>query len=115
MIGWLHSMLERLSPRARVVAIAAAGLVALNLVASAVTLTSHEHHRTSGTPAGLTPSTVTSPDGVQRQPSPASAGDLARAREAADRFLAGYLPFAYGRASARSVRALTSGLRRQLI
>src|SRR5438105_107335 len=115
MIARLHSVLERLAPRARLVAIAATGVVGVNLGVSTTTMQSREHHRTSVPPAGLTPCTVTSPDGVQRQPSPASAADLAHAREAADRFLVGYLPFAYGRASARSVRALTSGLRRQLI
>lgn len=46
--------------------------------------------------------------------SPVSAAQLARARRAARTFLAGYLPFAYGRASAASVRAVTPALRRQL-
>lgn len=36
------------------------------------------------------------------------------AKRAALRFLAGYLPFLYGRGSARSIDAVTPGLRRQL-
>ena len=39
---------------------------------------------------------------------------LARARRVARTFLAGYLPFAYGRASAGSVWAVTPALRREL-
>jgi hypothetical protein len=107
----LHSQLKRLSPRARVVAIVATGLVALNVVASALTPASHEHRRTR---AGTAPGSVATTGGARR-PSPVSAADLAEARETAERFFAGYLPFAYGRASARAVRALTPGLRRQLI
>jgi hypothetical protein len=114
MIGQPHSMLRRLAPRARLAAIAAAVVVALNIVASALTPTSHQPHPRSRNPARLVPS-ATSTDGVQRQPSPVSAADLAAARETAERFLAGYLPFAYGRASAQSVRALTPAVRRQLI
>jgi hypothetical protein len=111
MIGRLHAQLKRLSPRARVVVIVATGVVALNVVASALTPASHEHHRS---PAGTAPSRVASTGGTQH-PSPVSPADLAGARETAERFLAGYLRFAYGRASARSVRALTPSVRRQLI
>jgi hypothetical protein len=42
------------------------------------------------------------------------AARLARARRVARTFLAGYLRFAYGRAPAASVRAVTPALRRQL-
>jgi hypothetical protein len=115
MIGRLHLLLKRLSRRARLVAIAAAALVALNIVASALTPTSHQHHPTSRNPARPIPSTVTSPDRLQRQPSPVTAAELARVREAASRFLARYLPFAYGRSPARSLNAVTPTLRRQLI
>ena len=111
MIGRLHSQLKRLSPRARVVAIVATGLVALNVVASAFTPASHEHRRTR---AGSAPSSVATTGGTRHQ-SAVSAAELADARETAERFLAGYLRFAYGRASARAVRALTLGLRRQLL
>ena len=46
--------------------------------------------------------------------SPVSGTQLARARRVARTFLAGYLPFAYGQASAGSVQAGTPALRRQL-
>ncbi len=46
--------------------------------------------------------------------SPVSATQLARARRVARTFLAGYLPFAYGRVSAASVQAATPALRSQL-
>jgi hypothetical protein len=44
-----------------------------------------------------------------------AAGDLARARVVAVRFLAGYLAFVYGRGSAGSVQGATPELRRQLL
>jgi hypothetical protein len=44
-----------------------------------------------------------------------AAGELARARDAAARFLAGYVPFIYGRGSARSVDAIAPALRLQLM
>src|SRR5438477_319055 len=98
MIAWLRSALKRLSPRARLVAIAAAALVALNILASALTPT--PHHHTGRNPARPVPSTVTSADGRQREPSAVSAAELGRVRQAASRFLESYLPFAYGRAPA---------------
>lgn len=113
-MGWVHPMLRRLSRRARLLAIAAAGVLALNIVASALTPASRERHRPSGAPARSIPGTVTPPRGVQRQPSRLPAAELARVRQAASRFLESYLPFAYGRASVQSVRALTPALRRQL-
>jgi hypothetical protein len=114
MIGQLHSALKRLTPRARVVAIAAAALVALNIVASALTTTSHQPHPTSRNPARPVPSTVTSPAGTPRHPSPVSAVELALVRQAASKFLKGYLPFAYGRAHARSVKVVAPAPRGQL-
>lgn len=96
MIGRLHSAFKRRSPRARLVAIAAAALVALNVVASALTTT--PHHHTNRNPARPVPSTVTSRDGRQREPSAVSAAEFVRVRQAASRFLEGYLPFTYGQA-----------------
>lgn len=43
-----------------------------------------------------------------------SSGGLVSARRVAVRFLAGYLPFLYGRGSTRSIDAVTPGLRLQL-
>src|SRR5947209_14441833 len=54
-IGRLVSKLKRLLRQPRLVAIAAAALVALNIVASALTPASHEHRRKSGTPARPVP------------------------------------------------------------
>jgi hypothetical protein len=114
MIGWLHSVLERLSPRARVVAIAAAGLVLLSIVASVLTPTSHPGPRTRGTRAEGASSSIATTAGTPWHPSPVSAAELLRVRQAASRFLKSYLPFAYGRASARSVNAVAPSLRGQL-
>jgi hypothetical protein len=46
---------------------------------------------------------------------PVSGSDLRLARRVAVRFLRSYLKFAYGRAGASSVEAVTSGLRSQLM
>lgn len=52
--------------------------------------------------------------GTTRGP-PVSGAQLARARQAARMFFAGYLPFAYGQAPASSVSAVEPGLRRELM
>jgi hypothetical protein len=44
----------------------------------------------------------------------ASRADVAQAKRAARRFLAGYLPYAYGRASVGQIRAISDPLRRRL-
>ena len=49
-----------------------------------------------------------------RTPVPVSRVDVATSRRAARRFLAGYLPYTYGRAQAREIRSATPALRRQL-
>src|SRR4051794_17510871 len=43
-----------------------------------------------------------------------SAGDISRSKRAARRFLAGYLPFTYGRGSADRIRSASSQLRAEL-
>ncbi len=108
-MGWLHSALGRLSLRARVIALAALFL-GTTVLALAPT---HEVGDRARRPAP-TATTMTTTRGGGRRPSLASAAQVARARHAARRFLAGYLPFAYGRASAGSVEAVTPALRRQL-
>ena len=45
---------------------------------------------------------------------PASRADVAASRRAARRFLAGYLPYTYGRAHASTIRSATPALRRRL-
>ena len=51
---------------------------------------------------------------LPRIPPPVSAGQLFVARGVGERFLAGYLPFAYGRGSVSAVSPVTPGLRHQL-
>jgi hypothetical protein len=108
-IGWLRSAPRRLSPRARAIA-----LVVLLFGAAVLALapTRRAGHRAQR------PSTRATTNGTTRRArqyeSPVSAAQVARARHAARTFLAGYLPFAYGRASAGALRALTPQLRRQL-
>ncbi len=94
----------RLSPRA--VAIVLAALV---LGAAAVALALSGDHGPAPTKSKATRTAH------GHRPPAVSARQLARARQAARAFLAGYLQFAYGRASPASVRAVTSGLRRQLV
>jgi hypothetical protein len=65
-------------------------------------------------PSGATPIS-TAPH--QRNASPKAGGlrsDVAAALRAARRFLAGYLPYSYGRGSARKIVAITGALRHQL-
>jgi hypothetical protein len=108
MIGRLLSMLgrSRLTRRLTVVALS---LVALSVVASA--LTPAPRHGKGPGPAGAT-GTVYSP--APRHAAPVSANELALARQAATRFLGSYLPFLYGRGSARSVDTVAPDLRLQL-
>jgi hypothetical protein len=112
-IRQLRSVLKRRSRRARLVAIAALGVVVLNVVASALAPTSREHHRATSAPTGTGPPSATTFAGP-RYPPPVSAGELARARGVTGQFLESYLPFLYGRASARSVAGVTPAFRRQL-
>jgi hypothetical protein len=105
MIGRLLSMFgrSRLTRRLTVVALC---LVALSVVASALTPAPRPEHQKGPPPSGSTGS-------VRWHAAPVPAGELARARQAAARFLADYLPFLYGRGSAR-VDAVTPSLRLQL-
>ena len=113
MIRRLRSTFGRLSPLARHVAVVAAVLVVLGVVASALTPASHPGRRTHRGSTG--PRSSHQPRGRgQRRPSPVSAAELARARGVATRFLEGYLPFVYGRGSAKSVTAVTPLVHRQL-
>src|SRR5947208_1117290 len=113
-MAWLRSTLGRLPSRARLVVIAAAGLVLLSIVASALSPASHPRHRTRGTPGLTAPSRVTTTVGTPRRPPRVSAAELARARAVAAQFLESYLPFLYGRAPARSVAGVAPAFRREL-
>lgn len=92
--------------------VAAFGLVALSIVGAALAPAPHLSHRAGSPLAGSTRAAQT--PAAPRHAPPVSPRELARAREGAARFLSGYLPFLYGRGSARAVDALTPGLRAQL-
>jgi hypothetical protein len=111
MIGWLVAALGRRSRTTRGLTLAALGLVVLLVVASALAPARHSDHRRVVLPAVPTRTRRPPTARAARRISP---GGLEAARRAAARFLAGYLPFLYGRGSARSIDAVTPGLRAQL-
>ena len=109
MTGWLVAALGRSSRTTRRLTLAAVALVVLLVVASA--FAPHPAHRPVPPPAR--------PARTRRTPTargsrPISLGGLVAARRVAARFLAGYLPFLYGRGSADSVQAVTRGVRLEL-
>jgi hypothetical protein len=115
MTGLLLAALERLSPRIRRLLVAVGALLALGAVMAALTLTAprsaHKRHPTPPPPVASR-----SPQNSPHRPGPpVSNVAMGEARRAAERFLAGYLPFAYGRGSALAVRGITQTLRRQLL
>jgi hypothetical protein len=112
MTGWLVAGLGRRSRMTRRLTLAALGLVVLLVVASALAPARRPAHRPVALPAVPTRTRRPPTAPAARQISP---GGLEAARRAAARFLAGYLPFVYGRGSARSIDAVTPGLRGQLI
>jgi hypothetical protein len=92
----------RLPPRACAIALAV-----LVLGAAFVVLALSHHHAPK--------QAIRTTGAVRARPSRVSAAQIVRASHAARTFLAGYLPFAYGRASASSVPAVTTALRGQLM
>jgi hypothetical protein len=115
MIAWLASLLERLPPPVRRVAVVALALLALGAVAVIVTPSSGVAPRSERAPTRASPTPGPARPGRQGPSSPVPAVQLVQARRVAVRFLASYLPFAYGRAGAGSVSAITPALRGQLI
>src|SRR5947209_2845833 len=117
MTGLLLAALERLPARARRVSVAVGALLTLGAAIAALTLTAPRegdgHPRRSA--ASPRPSAAATQTSSRRLPPPVAATDLFGARQVAERFLAGYLPFAYGRASAATVAGVTPALRRQLL
>ncbi|MGZ4254626.1 MAG: hypothetical protein ACXVH1_38385 [Solirubrobacteraceae bacterium] len=111
----LLAALERFSPRVRRWTVAVGALLALGTVLAALTLTTpHSHHKRQPTPRP--PAAASSPRTLPRRlPPPVSTAALLQARLVAERFLAGYLRFAYGRGSALAVGGVTPALRRQLL
>jgi hypothetical protein len=117
MTAWLLSALERLPRRARRVAVVVVGLLAVGVAMAALTLTlspvgGGRARRATMRPPAKGTEARTSP---RRLPPPVSAAQLVRARQVAERFLAGYLKFAYGRARTLALGPVTPALRRELV
>ena len=112
----LLTALERVPPRVRRVVIAVGALLALGAVMAALTLTNphggHKRRAPAQHPAAAAGSPRPSPP---RIPPPVSTAAMLQAHQVAARFLAGYLPFAYGRGGALAIRGITPALRRQLL
>jgi hypothetical protein len=111
----LLAALERLPPRVRPLVVVIGALLGLGAVMAALTVTGAHgghHHR----PTPQRPVAVGSPHpSPRRLPPPVSTAAMLRARRVAERFLAGYLPFVYGRGSALAIGGITPALRRQLL
>jgi len=107
--------LERLPPRIRRFVVALGALLALGAVMAALTLTAPQgDNKRRLTPAS--PAATSSPrTPARRLPPPVSTAALLQARRLAERFLAGYVQFVYGRGSAPAVQGVTPSLRRQLL
>jgi hypothetical protein len=118
MATWLITAIERLPPGSRRLVVAAAALLLLFLAGATASLTLE---RPGGGVRRRTPmqSRPSRPAPAHPLPPPASppvsATGLGAARVVAARFLLSYLPFAYGKGSGDSVRAVTPELRGQLI
>ncbi len=113
----LISALERLPPRARrfVVAVVALALIGAGITALTITPSPGSGAR-SGRAALRAPAQQTaSHPSPERSAPPVPAGQLLRADDAAERFLASYLSFAYGRVRAHAVTPVTPALRNQLV
>jgi hypothetical protein len=116
MAAWLITAIERLPQRARRVVVAA---IALLLLAGAITSLTLEAG--GGREAGRSVVTVRAParrpaaQPTPRLRPPIAGSNLHLASHVARRFLRSYLKFAYGRARATSVEAVTPGLRSQLV
>lgn len=110
----LLAVLGRLRSSARRLGVAGGALLALAAVMVALTLTSPQGGR-QRRPVRRAP--VAEPvqrSSPHRLAPPVSATAVVRARRVAERFLAGYLRFAYGRGSALAITGITPALRRQL-
>jgi hypothetical protein len=114
---WLISALERLPQRGRRFVVLVVALLLIGVALKALTFAPSPDGRVRPRgPAARVPAVKRSPrPAPPRPPTPVPATQLRRARDAAERFLATYLPFAYGRARALAVRPVTPGLRRELV
>jgi len=113
----LISALDRLPAQVRRVAVTVLALLLIGAAIAALVIA-----RTSGggvrlrRPTVRAPAHETSPPAPPRRPAPpVPAGQLRRARDAAERFLGSYLSFAYGRVRAPAVTPVMPALRNQLV
>ena len=93
----LFSVLERLPVRVRRFVIAAGALLALAAVMAALTLTAPDGDRQRQPVRQRQGSVRVQRPSPPRLAPPVSTTAILQARRVAERFLAGYLPFAYGR------------------
>ena len=115
MTDLLLAALERVPLPVRRLTVAVGALLALGAVMAALTLTTpHSGHKRRPTPRPPAVASLphTSPG---RVPPAVSTAAMLQARRVAERFLSGYLPFAYGRGSVSAVSGVTSALRSQLL
>jgi hypothetical protein len=117
MAAWLIAAIERLPQRARHVLVAATAT--LLLAGAITTLTLEARHGPIARRSTLTVPARPRGAALRSWPwharPPVSAADLRVASRVALRFLRSYLRFAYGRASAGSVRAVALALRSALV
>jgi hypothetical protein len=117
MAAWLIAAIERVPPRARRVVVAATALLLLAGSITSLTLRvgrGREARRSPVTVRARARRPAAQPMRPRLRP-PVSGSDLRLARRVAGRFLCSYLKFAYGRARATSVDAVTPDLQSQLI
>jgi hypothetical protein len=110
----LLAALERLPQRVRRFVVAIGALLALGAVMAALTLTT-PHDGQERRPTPQHPATTVPRTSPRRLPPPVSTAAILQARQVAKRFLAGYLPFEYGRGSALAIPGITQALRRKLL
>jgi hypothetical protein len=110
----LLAALERLPQRGRPFVVAIGALLALGAVLAALTLTA-SHGGQERRPASQRPAATVPRTSPRRLAPPVSTAAMLQARRVAERFLGGYLPFAYARGSAVAIRGITQTLRRQLL
>ncbi len=111
----LRAGLRRLAPRGRRVLVAVGALLALGAVMVALTLTNQHGGHNRRWPEQR-PTAAGSPrPAPSRLPPLVSTAAMLQARRVAARFLAGYLPFAYGRGGALAIPDVTPALRRELL
>jgi hypothetical protein len=111
----LLAALERLSQRVRRLVVAIGALLALGAVMAALTLTASHGDRQRQPVRQRQGSVRVQRTSPPRLAPPVSTTAILQARRVAERFLAGYLAFAYGRGSALAIGGITPALRRQLL